>query len=60
MNNKIVNSKQIDSQFRYFVFNCSGSTCVTLIYTPEKLICANVGDSRAVIGRCEHGSILFI
>lgn len=35
----------------------SGSTCVTVIYTPEKLICANVGDSRAVIGKCVKGGI---
>lgn len=33
----------------------SGSTCVTGIYTPEKLITANVGDSRAFIGRCKNG-----
>jgi len=56
MNNKVVNNKNIDTQFRYFEFYISGSTCVTVIYTPEKIICANVGDSRAVIGRCEHGS----
>ena len=29
----------------------SGSTCVSLFYTPSKLICANVGDSRCVIGK---------
>jgi serine/threonine protein phosphatase PrpC len=29
----------------------SGSTCVSLIYTPSKLICANVGDSRCIIGK---------
>lgn len=33
----------------------SGSTCVSLIYTPEKVITANVGDSRAVLGRCVNG-----
>ena len=33
----------------------SGSTCVSLIYTPEKIICANVGDSRAVLGRFTNG-----
>ncbi len=34
----------------------SGSTCVTIIYSPEKLITANVGDSRAVLGKCINGS----
>ena len=29
----------------------SGSTCVSLIYTPYKLITANVGDSRAFLGK---------
>ena len=38
-----------------YVFNKSGSTCVTCIYTPEKIVCANVGDSRAVLGRCVNG-----
>jgi serine/threonine protein phosphatase PrpC len=38
----------------YLLF-LSGSTCVTLIYTPEKLLCANAGDSRAVLGRCVNG-----
>lgn len=38
-----------------FYLILSGSTCVTLIYTPEKLLCANAGDSRAVLGRCVNG-----
>lgn len=29
----------------------SGSTCVSVIYTPEKLIVANLGDSRIVLGK---------
>lgn len=37
----------------------SGSTCVSLVYTPEKLICANVGDSRAVLGKFRNGSKIF-
>ena len=36
--------ERVDSSF-------SGSTCVSLFYTPSKLICANVGDSRCVIGK---------
>ena len=35
--------KQIDSDL-------SGSTCVSVIYTPKKLIIANLGDSRCVLG----------
>ena len=29
----------------------SGSTCVSIVYTPSKLICANLGDSRCLIGK---------
>jgi len=29
----------------------SGSTCVSLIYTPKKIFCINAGDSQCVIGR---------
>lgn len=34
----------------------SGSTCLTALLTPTLLVCANVGDSRAVLGRCLHGT----
>jgi hypothetical protein len=37
----------------------SGSTCVSVIYTENKLICANVGDSRAVLGRYVNDSTEF-
>ena len=43
-NTKLVEEENINSIF-------SGSTCVSVIYTPEKLICPNVGDSRAVLGK---------
>ena len=43
-NEKLVNNEEINSWF-------SGSTCVSVIYTPEKLIIPNIGDSRAVLGR---------
>ena len=43
-NEKLVDNENINSTF-------SGSTCVSVIYTPEKLICPNIGDSRAVLGR---------
>lgn len=35
--------------------NLSGSTCSSLIYTPDKVISANVGDSRCVIGKYFNG-----
>ena len=44
VNEKLVDNEEINSLF-------SGSTCVSLIYTPEKLIVPNIGDSRAVLGR---------
>jgi serine/threonine protein phosphatase PrpC len=43
-NNSLLRNQQIDSDL-------SGSTCISVIYTPEKLIIANVGDSRAVLGK---------
>ena len=42
-NNSLLRNKQIDSDL-------SGSTCISVIYTPQKLIIANVGDSRCVLG----------
>ena len=33
----------------------SGSTCTSLILSLEKLICINLGDSRAVLARYENG-----
>ena len=43
-NNSLLRNKQIDSDL-------SGSTCVSVIYTPQKLIIANLGDSRCVLGK---------
>lgn len=40
--------------------NFSGSTCVSLIHTPTKLITINVGDSRAVLGRLVDGGKKFL
>ena len=42
-NNALLRNRQIDSDL-------SGSTCLSVIYTPKKLIIANVGDSRCVLG----------
>ncbi len=47
-NNKLLSGEVVDTTF-------SGSTCVSLIYTPEKVISANVGDSRAVMGKFANG-----
>ena len=41
----MLRNRQIDSDL-------SGSTCVSVIYTPIKLIIANIGDSRCVLGKC--------
>ena len=41
---KLIDNEKINSIF-------SGSTCVSVIFTPEKMISANIGDSRAVLGR---------
>ena len=43
-NNSLLRNKQIDSDL-------SGSTCISAIYTPEKLIIANLGDSRCILGK---------
>jgi serine/threonine protein phosphatase PrpC len=50
MNNKLLSGEIVDTTF-------SGSTCVSMIYTPEKVITANVGDSRAVLGRFKDNGI---
>ena len=44
-NKSLLRNKQIDSDL-------SGSTCISVIYTPKKLIIANVGDSRCFLGKC--------
>lgn len=46
-NYKLVINDEINSTF-------SGSTCVSVIYTPERIIVPNIGDSRAVMGRLEN------
>ena len=61
VNCKLFNEASIDTYFRYlYSIYLSGSTCVSLIYTKEKLLCANVGDSRAVLGRCTNGGIIIL
>ena len=48
-NTDLISQKDIDSSL-------SGSTCVALVIFQHKLICANLGDSRAVLSRFENGS----
>ena len=43
-NTKLISNEMINSML-------SGSTCVSTIYTPIKLITANVGDSRIILGK---------
>ncbi len=52
-NEKLIENENINSTF-------SGSTCVSVIYTPERLICPNIGDSRAVIGRYDKENKKYI
>ena len=47
-NKALCNNPSIDTKF-------SGSTCVTIILTKNKIISANAGDSRAVMGRYING-----
>jgi serine/threonine protein phosphatase PrpC len=44
INEKIINDPNIETTF-------SGSTCCSVIITPSKILCANVGDSRAILGK---------
>ena len=49
VNNMLVSNEEINSLF-------SGSTCVSIIYTPQRLIVPNIGDSRAVLGRFDKNT----
>ena len=43
-NKSLLRNRQIDSDL-------SGTTCISVIYTPQKLIIANIGDSRCILGK---------
>jgi len=46
-----------DIRRRSFDCNYSGSTVVSVMISGTKLICANVGDSRAILGSLKSKSI---
>ena len=48
-NINLVNDDKVDSTF-------SGTTCSSLLFCPEKIISANVGDSRCVLGKFDGKS----
>ena len=48
INNEIYNTKSIESDM-------SGTTVVSVIITPEKILCPNLGDSRAVLFKSDSG-----
>lgn len=49
VNSNIILSETLDTTF-------SGSTCSSLIVTQKKVICANAGDSRCIVGKLsKHG-----
>lgn len=49
VNSNIILSEVLDTTF-------SGSTCSSLIVTQKKVICANAGDSRCIVGKLsKHG-----
>ena len=47
-NNSLINKTKIDCSL-------SGTTCTSLIITLDKIICANIGDTRAILARFENG-----
>lgn len=51
--NDRLNRSNVDTKY-------SGSTCVSMFYSPTKVITANIGDSRAVLGKCINGGKIII
>ena len=47
-NNSLTNNTKIDCSL-------SGATCTSLIITLDKIICANIGDTRAILAKFENG-----
>lgn len=51
--NDRLNRSNVDTKY-------SGSTCVSMFYSPTKVITANIGDSRTVMGKLINGGKLLI
>ena len=53
--NYSLNNSNVDTEF-------SGSTCVSMFYSPSKVVTANIGDSRVVLGKLIDGgkSLIYI
>jgi serine/threonine protein phosphatase PrpC len=47
-NESLINKTKIDCSL-------SGATCTTLIITLDKIICANIGNTRAILAKFENG-----
>ena len=47
-NESLINNTKIDCSL-------SGATCTSLIITLDKIICANIGNTRAILARFENG-----
>ena len=47
-NNSLINKTKIDCSL-------SGTTCTSLIITLDKIICANIGNTRAILAKFENG-----
>ena len=48
INNSLVNNTKIDCSL-------SGTTCTSLIISLDKIICSNIGNTRAILARYENG-----
>ena len=48
INNSLINNTKIDCSL-------SGTTCTSLIISLDKIICSNIGNTRAIIARYENG-----
>ena len=47
-NNSLINNTKIDCSL-------SGTTCTSIIITLDKIICANIGNTRAILAKFENG-----
>ena len=48
LNNSLINNTKIDCSL-------SGTTCTSLIISLDKIICSNIGNTRAILARYENG-----